>query len=139
MNDYVRSLLEDIFGSRRDLYAPGRVAGANHIAQVTANFCGVGINSAANFDSLLFPHQAGDGCTNRAHTILDGANLLLQGFLLFPVAVGETSCLFSSKINANDKGIRQHRQRKMPRPRWWESAHFIVLGSRKDIRFFKKS
>jgi len=97
MNDYVRGLLEDIFGIRRDFYAPGRVVGANHLAQVTANFCGVGIDCAANFDGLLFSHQTGDGCTNRADTILDGANLLLQGFLRFPVAVGETSCLFAAK------------------------------------------
>ena len=84
MNDYVRSLLEDIFGIRGDLYAPRRVASADDLSEVTPNLCGVGINGAADFDGLLFPHQAGDRCTNRANTILDGANLLLQGFLRFP-------------------------------------------------------
>src|SRR3979490_706016 len=97
MNDYVRSLLEDIFGIRRDLYAPGRFAGADDFAEIAATLCGVGINSAADFDVLLFPHQAGDGCTNRADTILDGANLLLQGFLRFPVAVGETYAFLAAK------------------------------------------
>ena len=105
MNDYVRSLLEDIIGLRRNLYAPRSVAGADHFAQVAANLPGVGINGAANFDGLLFPHQAGDGCTNRADTILDGANLLLQGFLRFAIAVGETYAFLGGKRNPNDKGI----------------------------------
>jgi len=55
---------------------------------------------------------------------LDGANLLLQGFLRFPVAVGETSCLFGGKRKPNDKGIWERRQRKMPPPRLAEEFSF---------------
>jgi len=49
-------LLEDIICIRRNLYAPRSVAGADDFAKIAANLCGVGINGAADFDGLLFPH-----------------------------------------------------------------------------------
>jgi hypothetical protein len=46
---------------------------------------------------LLLTHQTRDGCTNRAHTVLDGANLLLHRFLRFPLATGWTHAFLAAK------------------------------------------
>jgi len=126
VNDYVGSLLEDIIGIRRNLTPQGASLAPTTSPRSRPTFAGSVSISAANFDGLFFSHQAGDGCTNRAYTILDGANFLLHRLSPFFSRSRRDVCLFSSTNNANDKGIRQHRQRKMPRPRWWESAHFIV-------------
>src|SRR6267378_2708201 len=83
MNHNVSGLFQNIAGIRGDLYTPRRVIGANDFTQIAANFRGVRIDCAADFDGLLFTHQARDGCTNRADTILNGANLLLHRFLRF--------------------------------------------------------
>src|ERR1700758_3592954 len=97
MNHYVGGLFEDIAGIPGDFYAPGRVIGADDLAQIAANFCGVGIDCTTDFDGLLFAHQARNRGTNWADTILNGANLLLHRFLRLSLAAGLTARLLAAK------------------------------------------
>jgi hypothetical protein len=97
MNHNVSGLFQNIAGIRGDLYTPRRVIGANDFTQIAANFRGVRIDCAADFDGLLFAHQARDGGTNRTDTILNGANLLLHRFLRLLLAAGLTARLLAAK------------------------------------------
>src|SRR6266568_2565422 len=51
---------------------------ANDFSQVAADFGGIGVDGADNFDGLFFPHQARDGSADGADTKLDGANFLFH-------------------------------------------------------------
>ena len=84
MDHHVRILLQHFLGIRGNAHTPRRIRCADHFAEVTPHFRGIGIDGADNFNGLFFSHQARDGCANRAHTVLDGANFLFHVVLHSP-------------------------------------------------------
>ena len=83
MHHDIGGLRKHFFGVAGNFDAPRRVAGADHFAEVAADFGRVGVNGSDNFDRLLFPQQLGDGSANRPDAVLNCANLLFHLSLRF--------------------------------------------------------
>ena len=78
MDHHVGVLFQNFFRVRGDGHAPWRILCANDFSQIMADFGGIGVDGADNFNGLFFPHQARDGSADGSDTKLDGANFLFQ-------------------------------------------------------------
>src|SRR5277367_1531095 len=112
VNYDVGGLFEDFFCVGGNFHAPGSVGRADHFAEVAADFGGVGINGADDFNGLLLSHEARDGCADRPHAVLDYTNLLLHDFprRLSPRRAAHDAH-FGLKRNLYLNGIRERIQR----------------------------
>src|ERR1700746_2271875 len=78
MDHHVGGLLQHFLRFRGNSYAPRCVLRADDFAEVAPDFCRIGVDGADDFYGLFFPHQPRNGCADRAHTILNGANSLFH-------------------------------------------------------------
>src|SRR5438874_8791721 len=110
MDNHIRILFEDFLGIRGNAYAPWPIRCADYFAEVTPDFCRIRVDGADNFNGLLLPHQARNGCANRAHAILDGANFLFHVVLRCPSVCAQRA--FSLQKKPYDNGISARIQRR---------------------------
>jgi len=99
MQHHVRVLFPALLWRPRKIATPhGASRCPDHFAEVPADFCGIRINRADNFNGLFFPHQSRDGCADRADTILDWREFFFSRRSPFSVQM-RAMRIFSSKGN----------------------------------------
>ncbi len=60
VHDHIRGLLKNSPGVAGNFHAPRRVGGADHFAEVLADFCRIVVDGPDNFDGFFFPHESQD-------------------------------------------------------------------------------
>ena len=82
MDDHVYGLRKDARSRGGDGDAPGRVFCADDFAEIAADFRGVFVDGADDFERVFLAHQANDGSADGADTELNYADFLTHRAVL---------------------------------------------------------